>query len=199
MFLSVFRVQAYMGNARKIFDGLLVLQYRSGNKKALSLLVNRYHLRLCKHSYWYTHDIDASKDIVQDCWSIIIHKLGNLKDPDSFGSWATRIVTRKSLDYLNNSKKTQENLEAYSRISNNDGNREHMENKESDISRLVISIRLLPSDQQRVLRLFYTEDYSLREIGHVLDISVGTVKSRLFHAREKLKTILKNKEDEKKQ
>ncbi len=56
-----------MGNTNIIFDGLLVLQYQSGNKKALSLLVNRYHIKLCKHSYWYTHDIDASKDKIVSC------------------------------------------------------------------------------------------------------------------------------------
>jgi len=45
--------------------------------------------------------------------------------------------------------------------------------------------------QQMVIKLFYTEEYSLKEISKTLNISVGTTKSRLFHAREKLKQILK--------
>ena len=53
------------------------------------------------------------------------------------------------------------------------------------------AISELSENQQMVLRLFYKEDYSLNEMSDILEISVGTVKSRLFHAREELKTILK--------
>jgi len=177
-----------MGNTKKIFDGLLVLQYQSGSKKALSMLVYRYHLKLCKHSYWYTHDIDASKDIVQDSWGIIIHKLNSLRDPNSFGSWAMRIVTRKSLDYLNKNKREREKVKAIQEAFNEDENNAQYE---SDLKKLKSAIQLLPNGQQLVLRLFYMEEYSLKEISTILEISTGTVKSRLYHAREKLKTILK--------
>ncbi|MEK6154353.1 sigma-70 family RNA polymerase sigma factor [Flavobacteriaceae bacterium 3-367] len=183
-----------MGNTNKTFDGLLVLQYQSGDKKALSLLVKRYHLRLCRHAFWYTRDMDAAKDIVQDCWSVMVNKLSNIKDPNSFGSWATKIVTRKSLDYLNRNKRTREHMQSYAKLSETDGS---YEEGESDRLKLQNGIRLLPGDQQMVLRLFYTQEYSLREISDILNISVGTVKSRLFHAREKLKTILKTNNDEK--
>ncbi len=183
-----------MDSTNKIFDAFLVLQYQSGKKESLTLLVNRYHGKLCKQAFWITRDMDTSKDIVQDCWSIIARKMESLRDPNSFGSWAMRIVTRKSLDFVKREKKTHENLEAYyheSRI------RENEENKDSDHLKLLKALNELPNNQQVVLRLFYTEAYSLREISTILDISVGTVKSRLFHAREKLKTILKNKNDEK--
>ncbi|WP_411031028.1 RNA polymerase sigma factor [Spongiimicrobium sp. 3-5] len=182
-----------MEKSNKIFDGLLVLQYRSGNQKALSLLVNRYHLKLCRHSYWYTHDAEVAKDIVQDCWGIMANKLSGLKDPNSFGSWATRIVTRKSLDYLEKGKKTRENLEVYSKTAQPYETQENTSDREADILRLQKAIKQLPKDQQIVIRLFYTEEYSLKEMSGVLDVSVGTIKSRLFHAREKLKSILKNK------
>ncbi len=175
-------------NPNKVFDALLVLQYQSGDKKALSLLVKRHHAKLCRHSYWYTHDLDTAKDVVQDSWSIIITKLGSIKDPNAFGSWAMRIVTRKSLDFLNRNKNDREKLAGY---RNTPHNLDAEEDRESDLIRLENSIKLLPNDQQVVLRLFYTEEYSLKEISTILEISIGTVKSRLFHAREKLKAILK--------
>ncbi|WP_425236554.1 RNA polymerase sigma factor [Ulvibacterium sp.] len=175
-------------NPNKVFDALLVLQYQSGDKKALGLLVKRHHAKLCRHSYWYTHDLDAAKDVVQDSWSIIITKLGSIRDPNAFGSWAMRIVTRKSLDFLNRNKNDREKLASYRNTPHNLGAEE---DKESDLIRLENAIRLLPKNQQVVLRLFYTEEYSLKEISTILEISIGTIKSRLFHAREKLKTILK--------
>lgn len=174
--------------AEKVFDALLVLQYRSGDQKALNILVKRHHQRLCKHAYWYIRDIDASKDVVQDCWGIIIAKLKFLKDPNTFGSWAMRIVTRKSLDFLNRKKRKREKLKTVRPDIDDDNT---IEEKEIQIKKLKKAMVQLPQDQQIVLRLFYTEAYTLNEIGTILGISVGTVKSRLYHARERLKLFLK--------
>ncbi len=174
--------------SNKIFDALLVLQYQSGDKKAMGMLVKRHHNRFCSHANWYLSDLDASKDVVQDCWGIIMNKLGNLRDPNSFSSWAMRIVTRKSIDFLKQNKNKREKLKQY-QYSNSEGT--NIEIKNVEIRKLQQAIKSLPNDQQIVLRLFYTQEYSLLEISNILDISVGTVKSRLFHAREKLKTKLK--------
>lgn len=173
--------------AQKVFDALLVLRYRTGDKKALGLLVDRYHNKLCRHAYWYTHDVAASKDIVQDCWGSIIKKIAHLRDPNNFGCWAMRIVTRKSIDYLNREKRHREKLKEYTPISEESDD----EDGKPIQTELKKAINRLSNDQQIVLRLFYTENYSLNEITEILGISVGTVKSRLFHAREKLKVILK--------
>lgn len=172
----------------KIFDALLVLQYQSGDKKALGMLVKRHHNKFCSQANWYLSDLDASKDVVQDCWSIIMNKLGSLRDPNSFSSWAMRIVTRKSIDFLNHNKTKREKLRQY-QYTNVEGTNKEKNNTE--IKKLQHAIKCLPNDQQIVLRLFYTQEYSLIEISKILEISVGTVKSRLFHGREKLKTILK--------
>ena len=173
--------------SNKIFDALLVLQYQAGDKKALGILVKRHHNRFCSHANWYLSDLDASKDVVQDCWGIIMNKLSNLRDPNSFSSWAMRIVTRKSIDILRQNKTKREKLRQYQytklEVTYDEEN--------TEIVKLRQAIKSLPNDQQIVLRLFYTQEYSLLEIGNILDISVGTVKSRLFHAREKLKTNLK--------
>ena len=176
-----------MNDSSKTFDGLLVLQYRSGKKQALGLLVDRYHKKLCRHSFGYTNDINASQDIVQDCWSIMIRKIDNLNEPNRFGGWAFRIVTRRSLDFVRKKKREMEKINSYPDLQNEDNPKSE---EESLINNLQSMIRVLPKDQQVVLRLFYTEEYSLKEISEILEISVGTVKSRLFHAREKLKTIL---------
>ena len=53
------------------------------------------------------------------------------------------------------------------------------------------AIKNLPQNQQIILRLFYLEECSINEISSILKISKGTVKSRLFYAREKLKSIFK--------
>lgn len=183
-----------MKSTHKVFDGLLVLEYQAGNKKALSLLVNRYNQKLCKHSFWYTQDVEVSKDIVQDCWRVIISKVKDIKEPNRFGSWAMKIVTRKSLDFIQKEKRKRTQLKSYYETSKI-GNQEV--DKEIEINRVLLAIRKLPSNQQIILRLFYIEEYTMKEMSEILEIAVGTVKSRLFHAREKLKTILKTVTNEK--
>ncbi|PWL37513.1 RNA polymerase sigma factor [Flagellimonas aquimarina] len=179
-----------MKTTEKVFDGLVVLEYQSGNKKSLSILVKRHHARLCRHSYRYTYDFEASKDIVQDSWKVIISKLYTLKDPNSFSSWATKIVTRKSLDHLSRLKRTKKNIES---IHKGSIINDVTDDKEAEIRKLLLAIKELPENQQMVLKLFYLEEYSLKEISSILNVSIGTTKSRLFHAREKLKGILKTK------
>lgn len=177
-----------MKNTDKTFDGLLVLEYQTGNSKALSLLVKRHHKRMCKQAYWYVKNVEASSDIVQDCWGVIVRKLISLKEPNSFKSWSTKIVIRKSLDYINKEKRKVNHLKE---IYYESKVKDEPLDKEREIKQLLAGIKKLPKQQQLVLRLFYLEEHSLKEISSILEISVGTVKSRLYHAREKLKLILK--------
>ena len=175
-------------NTTKVFDALLVLQYQSGDKKALGILVKRYHGKLCRHSYWFVKDVDVSHDIVQDSWSIILKKLNTIRDANAFECWAMRIVTRKSLDFLKKEKNERRKLKAYGLERNDE---EPYMDRANEIKKLNSAIGQLSQNQQIVLRLFYIEDYSMHEISEILEISIGTVKSRLYHAREKLKVILK--------
>ncbi|MBW1296798.1 RNA polymerase sigma factor [Aquimarina litoralis] len=183
-----------MINTNKTFDSLLVLQCQSGNKKAAAILVKRWHVKLCKHANWYVKDEHFSKDIVQDCWNIIFLKISKLKNTNSFGSWALSIVTRKSIDWLRKNKKEKELLDTYKkRLDHVSVIDETIDETEVIKVLLKKAINMLPEQQKMVLNLFYKEEYSIKEISDIIGISKGTVKSRLFTAREKLKLILKNK------
>jgi len=175
----------------KHIDAKLVEAYQAGNKEALAGLVKRWHLMFCKKAFWIVKDADLSKDIAQESWQIIINKINTIKDTSSFGSWALRIVYSKSLDHLRTTSRERDRLKALANEQNTIIN--EPEDNESVKKQLLKAVKKLPEQQQSVVRLFYTEDYSLKEISKLLNISVGTTKSRLFHAREKLKLILKNK------
>ncbi len=179
-----------MNDRSRTLDAFLVLEYRSGKSKALDVLVKKYHIKLCKHAYWFTHDIDSSKDIVQDSWKSILSNLYKLREPEMFGSWAFKIVTRKALDQLNKQKIVQQELQKYKILAVTDAINVPIEERAILLQKAVLT---LPTNQQLVLRLFYLEGYSLKEMSQILEISMGTVKSRLFYGREKLKTILKHK------
>ena len=183
-----------MNKKQRLFDGKLVLDYQNGSKKALTLLVKNWHQSFCSKAYWLVKDADVAKDIAQDSWGVIINKIDNLKNPESFGSWASRIVYTKSLDWLKNNKRIRDNLETLKHEEEILESEEH--NSEEIKSKLLQTIKTLSKNQQTVIKLFYVEDYSLKEISGILNISVGTAKSRLFHAREKLKQLIKHRDYE---
>lgn len=170
-------------------DEKLVKAYQAGDQKAMAKLVKRWHLIFCKKAFWIVKDANLSKDIAQDSWQTIIDKLHTLQKPSSFKSWALRIVYSKSLDAL---RRVRLNRLKEAELSN------LQETLDEDYSENIVikeallkAIKQLPEQQQSVIKLFYTEAYSLKEISNILKISEGTTKSRLFHAREKLKLILK--------
>ncbi|WP_299124718.1 RNA polymerase sigma factor [uncultured Winogradskyella sp.] len=171
-------------------DEKLVEAYKAGDKKALAELVKRWHKSFCDKAYWLVKDKDVAKDIAQDSWAIIINKIAHLKEPKQFKYWAFRIVCNKATDWLRlQSKKRRNTLEYEVEIQGDE-----TKYSENDQLKLILlkGVNELPINQKTIVRLFYIESYSLKQISDLQDISIGTAKSRLFHAREKLKTILKH-------
>lgn len=178
-------------------DSNLVVEYQKGNKKAIAVLVKRWHLRFCEFAFWYVKDADVAKDIAQESWSVIINKLETLQEPKKFKSWAISIVNRKAIDWIRAKNREENKLKKYSEENPSILIEESIDSQDGIKLALLNTIKTLSSEQQIVLKLFYTQDYTLKEISEILNISVGTIKSRLFHAREKLKTTLKNRNYEK--
>ncbi|WP_111684235.1 RNA polymerase sigma factor [Winogradskyella tangerina] len=172
-------------------DEALILKFKAGNKEALAILVKRWHRPFCNKAYWITRDKSAAKDIAQDSWSTIIQKIESLDEPKKFKYWAYRIVCNKSTDWLRLQSKNVRFSEGYN-LQANPTKKDH--SADEHLKKLLLdAINNLPQNQKMVVRLFYLKSYSLKQISDLLNISIGTTKSRLFHAREKLKTTLKHK------
>lgn len=178
-------------------DKILIEGCQKGDQKAISLLVQKWHVPFCKFAFWIVKDAAIAKDVAQESWTIIFNKLDTLQNPEKFKSWAIRIVNRKAIDFVR-----AKNRERY-KLSKLffETEKQHLTIEENDnsvlIEKLLNAIEELSIEQQMVVKLFYKESYSLKEISELLKISVGTTKSRLFYAREKLKTILKHNNYEK--
>ena len=183
-----------MKNQNTNLDGDLIKNYLAGDKNVLKFLIEKWHIILCNKAFWVLKDADLAKDIAQESWQVIINNLDSLKHADSFGSWATRIVYNKSIDVLNRRNIERVNLKQYSY----EQEKQVVTNSDNDAMKveLIKAFNKLPSNQKEVLRLFYLKSYTLKEISRLLKISEGTVKSRLFYAREKLKETIKHRNHE---
>ena len=186
-----------MSEKHKIEDQWLVLKYQSGDVKALDILVRKWHKKLIYHSYGMVKDLAVAEDIVQDSWAAIIHKIKSLKDPQRFQFWANSIVHNKSVDWIRKQQKKRKEEQILK--EENDHGHDDFEGseKENVIQRMIEGLSTLPDGQKSILTLFYLREQSVREISLILGIPVGTVKSRLFTAREHLKNIIKKEYHEK--
>ncbi len=187
-----------MKPSKKIEDAWLIAQYCEGHKSAMAVLVKRWHIKFCKEAYRYTDNYDSAKDIAQDAWITILKKIEDLENPEKFGSWGLSIVTRKSIDWYRKHKRTLDKHQKIVLEKEASITEEIDLVKEQDMSdNLRNAITLLSVEHRHVLKLFYVQEYGLIEISRILNISKGTVKSRLYYAREKLKETLKNRKHEK--
>jgi len=178
-----------MSQTNKEKDALLILDYQSGNKFALEKLVKRWHKHFCTKAFYIVKDADEAKDVAQDSWRTIFDKLETIKDPNSFSGWATRIVHTKAIDVL---RRRQKDIKRKNVLKYNSIKEDEPYNEKTILKKKLYSAILeLRTNQQEVIKLFYLEELSLSEIAKLLNIKAGTVKSRLFHAREKLKITLK--------
>jgi RNA polymerase sigma-70 factor (ECF subfamily) len=162
---------------------LLVLEAQSGNKKAFECLVIFFHPQLINFAYNLSGNHALAKDAVQDVWISMSKKLNKLEDPRAFKSWIFRALRWRVLDLIK--------VKAYQFQTIEDKNIS-VALDESEIERQELGkmIDKLPDRERSVIYLFYLVELPLAEIALVLEIPVGTVKSRLNRARANLQQQL---------
>lgn len=156
------------------------------------MLVRRRGPRLYSHARRLSDSHEAAQDIVQDGWIEILRGLPGLREPSAFLPWALRIVTRRAAAEV----RGQIDRRRLSRELAAESEPEAPAPDSGDEAALARAIASLPRDQAATLALFYLEDMRVAEVAIALDVPPGTVKTRLMHARQKLRAILEGEEHE---
>ena len=186
-----------MRRESRILEDYLVASARLGDRRAFARLVELRGPRLLSHATRLLGNREEARDAVQDSWVDIYRGLAGLRDPVAFPAWATRIVTRKCARLIKGKtsrrKLEQELVLENDVVSNPDASDFGLA---SDAEKVRTAIKALPPTHGAAIALFYLEDMSVAEVALALDVPVGTIKTRLMHAREKLRTLLKGDSDE---
>ncbi len=170
----------------------LVRRYCDGDREALKMLIKRFHPRLTAKVFYYTKDRDSLEDLVQESWLSIIPKLGDVQFQIGFEPWALSIARNKAIDWIRrrqSERRRDYGFQLEATVAS-EGEEVQEGSRNDQIRKLRESIALLPNTQRIILSLFYLEGHSIKEISGILAVSAGTVKSRLFNAREQLKEII---------
>lgn len=177
----------------RLVDEYLVVAARAGDRQAFGDLVRRWQRRLLAHAWRLTGDPDAAQDAVQASWLEIARGLNRLKDETAFPAWAYRIVTRRcARDTAGRilRRRLAHAVEAEPEAFALQPDAEARD----DAERLHRAIRSLPAAQRAAIALFHFEDLSIPEIAVALDVPAGTIKTRLMHARRRLRAVLEGEE-----
>ena len=187
-------------------DEQLINMSVKGDASAFGVLVERYQNKAYAISIKIVQNHDDTLDCVQDSFIKAFRSLSSFNFQSSFNTWLYRIVTNTSLDLLRKNKKYQSNIPIEKPLSGDDDDDYfiQIEDQKADVENIAESnetvkavreaISQLSEDLKKVILLFEIEQFSLIEVSEILNIPVGTVKSRLFRAREKLAILLKDKE-----
>ena len=182
-------------------DSLLILRYQNGDEEALSSLIQKYENELFSFIYYKLMDEEIANDIFQDTFVkiIVLLKEGRYNDEGKFILWAKRIAHNLVIDHFRAKSKNQKISETSyenDEFSIFDLIREPSENIEDTLitgqimEDLHNMMRLLPENQQEVIKLRFFDGLSFKEIAEHTDTSINTTLGRVRYALINLRKIM---------
>jgi len=187
---------------------LWVIEAKQGNKTAFSQLCRHFHPNLLRFAFKLCNNEQLAHDAVQNSWLKVTKSIHRIEDPRAFRSWMYQSVRWQTLDLLRKNQRVRDNeisddIDSFSSINDdinsgvnssiNTKKTNNLNRKKSEdlcSSTLLEHIASLSEIDKQAIHLFYLEQMSLQEISIILDVAIGTIKSRLNRARNMLKQKL---------
>ncbi len=154
----------------------------SGAMKELYLL---YHRRLARFLMRLTTRYELAEEIINDTFWVVWQHAGDFRGASRVSTWVLGIAYRRGLKTLRNAGPPPADVDVAVEVGT-----EESAQQEELTEWLDIALQRLPLEQRMVIELAYHIGHSCEEIASIMQCPVNTVKTRMFHARRKLKTLL---------
>jgi len=175
-------------------DRALILAAREGDKAAYGKMVLKYQKRLFRFVYMLMRSKDLAEDVVQEAFVKGYLALGTFEPERPFYAWISTIARNLALNQLKKEEREKPASEFEDMLESVPDTRanplERIMSEEID-RRFAGAVMALPAQYRAVFILRAFERMSYEEIGRELNISPGTVDSRIHRARQKLVELLK--------
>jgi len=185
----------------KIKDEILIKNFQNGDSSAFDVLVNRYKDRIYNFIYRFVYDVDLAQDLTQDTFVKLFTHKNSYKEIAKFSTWLYTIASNLAKTELR--KKIRRKTYAVSDLSREDrefaisSNDNVIHDKESSIQNFDIimmdCLHQLSEEFKIMIILRDFQELSYDVISRIMEIPVGTVKSRINRGRIKLVALLKAK------
>lgn len=166
-------------------DRLLVEQAQRGDREAFQAVAFALSDRLFGVAHRILRDFDAAGDALQGALVRIWRDLPSLRDPDKIESWAMRVLVRSCHDELRRSRRAVPVLRLMPPQDVVDPAGEI-----SDREEITRAFARLNADQRAVIALQYYRDLTLPQIAELLQVPIGTVRSRSHYAKRVLRAAI---------
>lgn len=190
--MSAIKDELQLTEKEAIYYELLVLRCRQGQKGAFEELIKMWEERLFYYIRRIVDDENDAWQILQESWVKVLRSIRKLREPRKLPAWLYGIARHTAISHLRYEYAKQ------SLLDNNENNYRDIGPdpllRFDDVEQVHYGLGRLSLPHREVLTLFFLQDLSLEDIALVLDIPVGTVKSRLYHAKRSLKNVLQGKE-----
>ncbi len=180
-------------------DEELVLRVQQGDKSAYDLLVIKYQHRIIQLVNRYIKDPSDAQDVAQEAFIKAYRALGNFRGESAFYTWLYRIAINTAKNYLMSRSRRSadaqvdvldaEQIEKAPQLQGMETPERQLLNEEI-VETIKTAIAKLPEEMRVAIMLREFEGMSYEEIAQAMDCPVGTVRSRIFRAREAIDSKL---------
>jgi RNA polymerase sigma-70 factor (ECF subfamily) len=167
-------------------DGELIAAIAAGNQQAMQVLYRDYRPRLVKFVSGFARCPANTDEIVNDTFMAIWRGSKNFRYASKVSTWIFGIAYRCSMRSVRKARRGERmvGLEHWTDPTTDPGH-------ETEVSDWIArGVCLLPCSQRHLIQLVYQSGHSIEEIARLTDSPIGTVKSRMFHARRQLRLSL---------
>ena len=178
-------------------DSLLIKKAQDGNERAFNLLMTKYYPRVYGSLYSFTKSKEDSEDLAQQTFIKVWQQITSFRGDSAFFTWVYRIAINLAKNHFVSSayKKDKVNLSAddleidVPSFSNPEIDLMHDES----LNKIKTYVEKLPESLKTAFTLRETEGKSYEEISIITETPIGTVRSRIFRARQYLMENLKER------
>jgi RNA polymerase sigma-70 factor, ECF subfamily len=168
---------------------LLVLRCQTGDEQAFRRLMEEFGPRTLRQLRSLIDD-DA-EDVQQDVWLTVYRQIASLANPSAFKTWLFSTTRHRAIDFLRRRKREQVLVDELVLVTPVTTEAADDLDDGIDDAQLSIALADLPPAQREVLLLRYRDEMSYSEIAVVVGCPIGTVRTRLHHAKKRLHERLK--------
>jgi RNA polymerase sigma-70 factor (ECF subfamily) len=165
-------------------DVTLVAEALANSPEGFAPIIEQYKDAMFGVAFVRLRNFHDAEDLTQEAFVEGFQRLGSLRDPNRLGAWLRSIVIHLCINHLNRLKKTVEVKES---ILHSSHTPQSQMDRRAQQEQVVEAIGQLSKVQRETVTLFYVAGYSLQEIARIQEVPVGTIKSRLHEARQRLK------------
>lgn len=171
-------------------DADLIRRIGDKDRLALRTLFARYHLRLYRFLTRLTKNEAMAEELVNEVFLKVWRSAGSFKGNSAASSWIFAIAHNAAISQLRKRREDPLSEERAALLADESDTPEETAIKASKADAIRACMDRLSTDHREVIDLVYYQERSVREVAQIVGIPENTVKTRMFHARQKLGVLL---------